>query len=291
MDPTDFSTFSISALAESPDDLWSLGGGVLVDLANHFGFPTKTPTVELMSEFVRTVGANKELQLNIAGSKQALGAEAYATATDLLERSGIMRPLNRSFLDPSLTLPHEYMTVITGGVANWMLRRANVANSLSAAKNHRLFLAMGSREMKLAEHPRVQVLADQLRRLPTEYDFASHFLVPDLERSGYHAKAVNTECAAGDEVLEAFFAAEPLLLYRELLVIGNAPSAIQSAGQLRIAARKMHSDFDSDGTQLFVRSDAFTVGRMGDSPAVSQNPISGLGALARAALFLVKTLN
>ena len=102
------------------------------------------------------------------------------------------------------------------------------------------------------------------------------------------SKVLKADSANGNDVLREMFDLWPTLLTSEVMVIGNAPSAIQSAGQFRAVAREIDPTFDANGTQLYVWSDTFPVARDGDSPADGQNPISGLGSLARAALFLCK---
>ena len=73
-----------------------------------------------------------------------------------------------------------------------------------------------------------------------------------------------------------------------VLAISNAPAAIQTAGQFRIAARVIDAGFDKAGDQLFVLADGIDVARGGEGPATHQNPFTALGQVARSALFLYR---
>lgn len=284
----DFSTFHLTNIKEDPDQLWTFGNQAIIKLAAQFGMPVEEISVEYLFNLVRMVGANKELQLNITAAQRELGNQAYVIASDILDGSGILKSLNRSFVDPWRPVPDECNLVITGGVAGWMLRRSAVASRIDSVTHPNVYVAAGTRRMCITEHQRVHTLKDLLGYDPSEQEFAEHFLQTSLALDAFNVVLVPVESTNGNNVLSGLFAAHPALLESRIMVIGNAPSAIQSAAQLRIVARGINPNFDSDGTQLFVRSDACPLLPEGADPADGQHPISGLGALARAAKLLLE---
>jgi hypothetical protein len=291
MSDADFSTFSTYTITKNPAALYDLGNGAIRKLADYFGHELPAvPTVENLFELVGKVGSNKELRLNVPGARAILGGDATTIATKLLTDSGIMRPLYRPFTSTAHAVPEGCSLVITGGTANWMLRREAVAARCNPRMNPALFLAMGSRYMQDGEHPRVETLALRLERQPTEAEFAKRYMLDNLLRDGFKVQLHRVASTNGDDVMRSLLDGFRYLLDTQVLIIGNAPGAWQSVAQFRAVARELNPNFDSNGDQLFVRSDKFSVAEYGDGAADAQNPISGLGALARAAAFILKTV-
>ena len=126
---------------------------------------------------------------------------------------------------------------------------------------------------------------------PTERDFAEAYILPALETAGFHGvELLRAHGSSGDEVCDFAFEWRPWLLDGTILTIGNAPNTIQGAGQLRDAARRARSSFDENGGQLFMMGDSFPVARHGEDKSTHQNPLSGIGQIARNAVFLVKAI-
>lgn len=273
------------------DNVYELAGGLLPEIADTMSYDLGgQPTAEALQGFVGHIGPAKWLQDNIGVVRQRLGADgdALSIAADWTERSGIMQPLYRNFTTPEMRTPLEIDTAVIGsGVARWMLRRVNQLRTLhevAELKTGEVLVAGGSREMKESEHPFVANLATAIGKLPTEAQFSSLVMVPRLLQEGFNAKAVAPNTQVGDAVMEAV--AYEMSRDGTVLVVGNAPAGIQSAGQFRLAAQKVESDFDVDGGQLFMAADSLPIARHGEGPATHQNPYTALGQIARNALFL-----
>lgn len=280
-----FSNYQLS------DNVYELAGGLLPDMAEALDFDLgEEPSEDAISRFVGHIGPAKELQENIGLVQQRLGTEASAIslAAGWTERSGVLAPVHRSFANPEIAVPSEFDTaIITGGVARWMLRRAARIRDLAEVSGQNfgeVLVAAGTRQMKENEHASVARLAELSGQLPTEADFAEGVIVPRLQAAGLAARAVRIGTSVGDEAMKEV--AHAIQNRDTVLVAANAPAAIQTAGQLRVAAKDNRADFDTTGEQLFVTGDGFPLARHGESAATHQNPYTALGQIARNALFL-----
>jgi hypothetical protein len=251
---------------------------------------------ENLGQLVGLLGPAKELQQNIKLVEQALGEGAPDQIADWVEESGIMAPVERGFMTPRTVAEGEGadrpVLYFGGGVANWQLRRVGVAERFDPAVVSRIVLGFGTREMKPGEHQLVATYANRHEgKLPTEAAFAHEFIVPRLSLAGFKVEVPEIDSNNGDTILDALVEQDPSLLDEHIIVVANAPNAIQAAGQLRIAARKVDSSFDSTGEQLSVVSDSFPLARHGEAPKTHQNPKTALAQLARNALFLARNAN
>lgn len=276
------------------DDVYHLGRGLLPEMARVMEYDLGiTPTEEALQGFVGHIGPARWLQDNIEVVRGRLGyygqeKDSVMLAADWTEQSGVMEPVHRSFASPEITLPGEFdVAVITGGVGRWMLRRAAHLRDLFEVSGVRMgeaVVAAGTRQMKESEHALVADLAARQGHLPTESEFAHRLIVPRLQVAGIRARALDIGTHVGDEVMKE--AAYAIQNRGTILSVANAPAAIQTAGQLRVALRDLKPDFDASGEQLFVSADAMPVARHGESPATHQNPYTALGQIARNALFV-----
>jgi hypothetical protein len=284
----DFSNYQLG------DNPYELAAGLLPDMARALDYDLGVvPSEDALSNFIGHIGPAKELQQNIGLVQERLASDddALTLAANWTERSGIVSPIHRSFKSTEVAVPSEFDTaVITGGVARWMLRRAAQLRDLSDVSELRfgeVLVGAGIREMKESEHSTVARLAELNGRLPTEADFAEEVIVPHLQAAGLRARAVRFDTRVGDEVVKDL--ANTIQNRATVLVAANAPAALQTAGQLRVAMRDIRPDFDTQGEQLFVSSDAIPVARHGESAATHQNPYTALGQIARNALFLYRS--
>lgn len=284
---SDFSTYELS-----PElNVYDLANGLLPEVAQAAGFElAPQPEASNLGAFIGKVGPDKELQKNIGVVKEALGDNATGQIADWIDRSGVLFPVERGFVRDTDLPGRTDALVWGGGVANWMLRRAALAQRFDPETVGRVYLPLGNRKMKPVEHQLVATYAKEHGRLPTEYEFARAYLLGGLMLAGFtpKPKIIPVGSGNGDKVLETLFAREPQLLDGTVTVVANAPNAIQAAGQLRLAARKSDASFDSTGEQLFMASDSIPLARRGEATKTHQNPESALGQLIRNALFLEK---
>lgn len=279
----DFSNYELS-----PDfNVYELADGLLPRVAEAVGFElTPQPEEANLGAFIAKVGPDRELQKNISAVKEALGENAVSQVADWIDESSILYPVARGFREDS-PIPEEIDAVVwSGGVANWILRRAAMTQRLDPEKVRRVVLPFGTREMKPGEHQLVKTFEKREGKLPTEADFVKRFVRPSLEIAGFSPEIIDTGEDRGDDVLPALFEQSPDLLDGNILVVSNAPNAIQAAGQLRVAAKMFDSNFDARGDQLYMQSDGVPLARRGEAAATHQNPMTALGQLNRNALFL-----
>lgn len=288
-----FSDYDLALIKEAPTGFYRLGNGVLLEMAISFNCDLGTsPSEEGLSRLIAKVGPHAELQRNIEHVSEVLGPNAVDIAADWLDRSGVMDAVSGSFLRlGSGTVPEFIDAVVwSGGVANWQLRRLMTTLRLDPTTVGRVVLAMGNRLMGVGEHQLVATYARKTEKPPREFKFAQTQIVPILEAASFNTELLVVDNSNGDEVYRALFREFPELLRGTILTVGNAPNTIQGAGQLRAIAREARADFDADGQQLFVVGDHFPVARRGEDKATHQNPLSGLGQLARNALFLYRAV-
>lgn len=263
------------------DSVLEIGSGVVPEMARAFGHElAPTPDVDNLGQLIGVVGPAKELQENIGLVQEKLGTDndAVGIATDWVERTGLLLPVSRSYMNAEAELQNFDMAVITGGVRNWMVRRAErLLPELDRVD--RVSLVAGNRLMKTTEGPDV-------REGMTEADFMGSVVRDLLADAGVEVEVVRVDSGMGNEVMDA--AAEHIGASDTILVASNAGAWVQNTGQLRRAARSLHSDFDRDGKQLFVVSDSFPVGTGAESTSTHQNPFTALGQIARNAQELVR---
>lgn len=271
------------------DNVHQLAEGLLPEMAETMGYElTDQPDVDNLRGLIGHIGPAKWLQDNIALVRERLGTaeDAQVVAAGWTERSGVMIPMTRSFVSPEIAVPDEVdSAVITGGVARWMLRRADRLERVTARgmRVGRVVIAAGSRQMRPSEHARVADYAILNGAEPTEADFARTYMVPALAEAGHETELVAVDSSDGDDVMRA---AAEATRGGTVLAVGNAPAAIQVAGQYRLAAREASAGFDTSGDQLFMTADTLPVARGSEGPATHQNPFTALGQIARSALFL-----
>jgi hypothetical protein len=249
--------------------------GVVEEMANAFGHElTDTPSVENLGELISEVGPHKELQNNIDHVKEVLGPDAVTITRSWAERSGLLLPVERSYIGPEFDDQRVDLAIITGGVRNWMAR--GVDNVL---------LVAGNRVMKTAEGPDVE-------EGMSESDYLAQVVSIQLMDHDLSSDGVAVDSGVGDVVMDtAAWKAGQLydLESARVAVVSNAGAWVQNVGQFRRAARKSFgSSFDEDGSQLLAVSDSFPLGTGAEPTSTHQNPFSAAGQILRNAQELVR---
>lgn len=281
-----FANYDLAVLKGSPMGVFLLADGLIRRIANEISYHElgAVPTEEGIKGLIDDFGANKELQLNDAIERR-LGPSGVNIAADWLEQSGALRDTRRSFASPGQEFPDYFDAVIwPDGVPRWMLRRLMTTLGLDPESVGRVLLPMGNGPLKPSQHPLVQTLERRLVNRVVAYEFGQEIIAPTLRLSGFpNVEVMEVKSSQGREVNRAPFRpdAYPGLLDGTILVIGNAPSVIQTAGQLRFAAREFNPSFDEGGRQLFMMSDTIPVARWGEGPDTHQDPFSGVVQLFR----------
>jgi hypothetical protein len=273
------------------DGVYGLAGGLLPEMAEGLGYDLgQQPSEEALRGFIEHIGPAKQLQDNIGLVQQRLdtNADAVTLAANWTERSGVLAPVNRSFANPELATPgHVELAVITGGVARWMLRRAERLQQHVAEGNEvgRVLLVGGERAMKPTEHRQVADWAGS--QAPTEGKFMRQVIAPYLRHNNLEVDVIEPATGKGSDLMVAAAWAGGVI-NKQVLVVANAPAAVQNAGQLRAAAVRIPKgeNYDQSGDQLFVLADGVDVARHGEPAATHQNPLTALGQIARNALAL-----
>ena len=283
----DFSNYELGM------NVHELADGLLPEMAAATGFNlAPEPSVENLEAFIKHIGPVKTLQDNISLAQERLGRtdNAVTIAADWVDRSGVLEPAHRNFADTGVIMPRTFDNAfITGGVARWMLRRTEHLEELVASgiRIGRVDLPLGQKQMGEGEHDFVKEYAATNGNLPTQVQFGVAYLVPRFMNAGLTVELLASDSEDGDTIMQEY-AETADYIDGLVLAVGNAPSAIQTAGQFRVAAREYNSGFDTDARQLFVSSDTISVAREGEPPATHQNPYSALGQIVRNALFLQK---
>lgn len=294
-------TITFENFAPRVHDVYNIGAtehglGVIPEMAMAFGHElAPEPNPGNLGDLIKVVGQSKELQQNLPRVQEVLGTDQKAVdiARNWVERSGLLVPTERSFMDPNLPLPKtekDAVLFLSGGVRNWMRRRADVALALKErgiVKN--AIIAVGNRAMKGVEGPDV-------RDGMTEADYMDEVIVPILEEADVVTDILRVESSNGSEVMAV--GAEHIFEHTNaepIIVVGNAGAGIQMAGQLRQAFRSVEErhtySFDPDGSELFIATDGFPLGETGKEPtSTHQNPFTALGQIARNAKILTEVL-
>lgn len=268
------------------DSVYDIGNGVVPEMAKAFGYDlTSQPEEGNLGELIGKIGPAKTLQDNIGKVQAVLGVTdaAREIAIDWVDRSGLLIPVERSYINPDQKVPPSVdKAVISGGVRNWMQRRADLLIKASDhITPHRIVLVAGNRIMNQSE-------GSDVAEAMTEANYLEKIIAAKLQNIGKFAliDVVKVESGVGDEVMDKV--ARAVGSTAVSLVISNAGAWVQNAGQFRRAQQRVGGEYDSDGTQLFVMSDEFPLARENELASTHQNPYTALGQIARNAQELVR---
>lgn len=259
-----------------------------------------------MYKLVGVLGKNKVLRDN-----EEVTAISLEIAGNLLARSGVQKPLDRSLWTPGLkftSLDREGrdkvgFIVITGAVANWQDRTARlVADGMSEGSLPPMaYVVTGNRVMDTKSdqsNPNVQAFHEATGRYPTEAEYSRKFVLPVLAMPGATVSHTFYETEAGERIASNFVSDHKELFLpfegtkRAITFARVANAGIQLATQFRSAAREhIGPDFDSeDVPEVFIRTDQFPIARTEEQkadPANYQSPYTGL----RQAILTAKVLH
>ena len=295
---SDFETYDLLDLARNPNELYSLAGGLLPEMAETLRFDlSNSPNIANLREFIGYISPEKTLQDNIALTTERLSrtnADPVKMAADWIDRSGSLNELYRGFVtqDAKITEKGFDAAVFNTAVARWQERRAKMLIELKeeGIKFGRAIIFAGNRNMGPTEHSEVEAMMSKNGVAPTESEFASSYIRDMLVANDIDTQVVAVDSNNGDEVIKEGILQNPYIYDGGVLVVGNAPSTVQAAAQFRKAARTIElpyaHEFDIDGNQLMMAGDTIPVARHGESPETHQNPFSSLGQIARNAMFL-----
>lgn len=263
--------YRIGADEEHPD-------GVAQEMATAFGYELTIPD----DGFVDAVGSAKELQSNIAVVQEALRTheDAVTLTRGWATRSGLLVPVARTFATAeAIGQDPISRVVVTGGMRNWMERRAGRLVELAQKQEvGGVLLAAGNRQMKPSEGPGV------LEGM-TEATYMRDVIAPRLGKLGVPMEVLCVDSGKGSDVMmvAAYRLRELVDLEKDrIAVASNAGAWVQNAGQLRRAVRELtEGKFDASGEQLVVVSDPFELGNGTEPAATHQNPFSATGQIAR----------
>jgi hypothetical protein len=263
--------------------------GVIPEMASVFGHElSATPDETNLGELIKSVGPAKELQNNIALVRDILGTDqdAVSIARSWSERSGLLTPVERSYFTAEQLEGRVGLAVITGGVRNWMARRAQRLETLVHERGvDSVLLVAGNREMKATEGPDVE-------EGMSEADYMENIVARKISGLGIANNLIRVDSGVGDQVMEAGVVQTFELVSDEsarIAVVSNAGAWVQNVGQFRRAAiNKAGRQFDERGDQIFAVSDGFPLGTGEEPTATHQNPFTALGQIARNAQELVR---
>lgn len=298
----DFSNFELG------DNVYELADGLVPRIAGRFDISLgDEPDSRALYVLVGLLGKNKVLREN-----QEVTAIDLTTAADLLDESGVQKPLNRSLWTPEMQVdPDAGLTIATGAVANWQDRTARlVANGIKdGILSKTTHLVIGSRVMgekpgSEQSNPNVQAFLEEKGEYPTETQYADRFVRPRIEAAGGDVILTSYHTEDGDEIAANFarkvdFSADAELqkgIFEDGAQVAFARVAnagIQLAVQFRSAVREhISSDFDAYPhlPEVFVVTDGFSIARTPEEiadPVHYQSPYTGL----RQALLTAKMLH
>lgn len=226
-------------------------------------------TTDNLGSLIAKIGPAKTLQDNIQATEEVLSiSDGKDVAIAWVEASGLLEAVARNFEDPSAEMPTNFdSVVISGGVRNWMMRRANLLKEMIDQNTtvNEVVLAAGTRAMKTTEGPDVQ-------EGDTEATYLEREIKPMLESVGLNVAMLAPDTEIGDEVASAV--AEYVKAAQAVLVVCSAGNWIQNGGQIRRA-------IGGDINKVYVASDTFPVAKNDELPATHQNPFTALGIIAR----------
>lgn len=296
----DFSNFELG------DDVYKLANGLVPEIAGRLGFMLgEKPDSGHMHDLVGVLGKNKVLRDN--ARVQAINLEV---AAELLERSGVQKPLDRSLWTPDRKIDPSGLTIVTGAVPNWQDR----ATKLVAEEIHEgtiseeVRIVTGSRVMDRPsekDHPNIRRFRSEAKKAskskrpkagnyPTETQYAKRFALPAIRAEG--SSILTSYDVEDGEAIASNYARD----YKELFRVGHpivfarvANAGVQLATQFRAAIREhANPEFDADpeNPEVFILTDGFPIARNDDQVQDSanyQSPYTGL----RQAVLTAKVLH
>lgn len=283
----DFNSFYLE------DDPLQLAHGLMPEIATAFGIDLYAqPSEEGLGTLVGLIAKNKILRDN-----EPVTVLSGPQMAGMLERSGVQLALNRTLWTPNSNIQDVPVdaVVITGAVANWQDRTANLLMEQVDPSVRIEYATSDSQMISPTDlvHPDVLRLKADLGRLPTESEYAASVIIPRLVKARFKVTPHNYESVTGDQLAEKLFSDNPHLA-DQTLVFARVPNAgIQLAVQMRNAARAIRPSFDTlpSDPQAFVLTGEFPVDHTADQsgdPTQFQKAQTGLRQAVLTAKLLLQ---
>ncbi len=254
--------------------------GVAKKMANAFSFKlTDAPEVENINSLIDKIAKDKLLQNNIEAAISVLGENAINITRDWAISSGLLIPVERSYLTAERIDGDIDLAIISGGMRNWMERRASRLIELNKSRKiGAVLLVGGNRIMKVSEGP------DVIEGM-TEADYMQSVVAARLGDSDISSEIMRVDSGKGIDVMRGAVEKSSELVDMandHITVVSNAGIWPQNGGQYLHAATEFDSNFNKNPDHFEVVSDSFELGVTGNEPSLThQNPISAIGAIAR----------
>jgi len=284
----DFSNFELMGHPDEWDDPRELADGLLyrmaemidpqheqVDLRGDVADPAQIGKLQGL------VGKNKVLRDNHEPDAWDLIGLA-----DIVEQSGVQKPLNRSLENPDEPVPAGATLVMTGGMANWMDRGGNLLVRTEDMDNElvetvtelgraagAVILGTGNRKANTGTektNPHVIAFGREAGTYPTETSYAGKYVVPRLERNGLAIIPYGFETDKGQEVANGIVERNPDAFTGNVAAVRVANAGMQLAEQIARAAKK-----EGVNPRMYVVTDGFPIARTEEqvnNAAEYQNP-------------------
>jgi len=255
------------------DEIRGIEDSLLDEISRLVGLaePENGWNIDSLGELIGAIGKDKDLQNNIPEVEALMpGADGKEIAISFVEQSGLLEPVRRNFYNPQMEMPSEFDSgLVTGGVRNWMMRRANqlikeiTENQVNLSQ---VVLASGQRPMGTKEGPDV-IEGD------TESSYMERVIKPKFDELGVDVKIVAPETKDGNELAQEI--ANSLAGSESILLACNAGNWVQNGGQIARAVGPERAN------SIYVSGDEFPVAKHNEPPATHQNPLTALGVIAR----------
>jgi hypothetical protein len=255
------------------DEIRGIEDSLLDEISRVVGLaePENGWNIDSLGELIGAIGKDKDLQNNIPEVEALMpGADGKEIAISFVEQSGLLEPVRRNFYNPQMEMPSEFDSgLVTGGVRNWMMRRANqlikeiTENQVNLSQ---VVLASGQRPMGTKEGPDV-IEGD------TESSYMERVIKPKFDELGVDVKIVAPETKDGNELAQEI--ANSLAGSESILLACNAGNWVQNGGQIARAVGPERAN------SIYVSGDEFPVAKNNEPPATHQNPLTALGVIAR----------
>lgn len=280
----DFSNFELG------DNVYELADGLIPEIAVHLDVKLgDEPNSDDMFMLVGKLGKNKVLRDN-----EEVTAINLATAANLLARSGVQKPLNRSLWTPEIGPfdDEDGLTIITGAIANWQDRTAKLVKTGIETRmlTGKVKIVTGNRVMDRPTektNTNVRMFFDEEGIYPTETQYALDFVLPEIPRIGNRGTTLDAYNTKEGDELAANFARDNKKMFdgvtpMPITFVRVANAGVQLAVQFRSAIREYADpSFDEDhgSPEAFVLTDSFPIARTPEQvqdPAHYQSPYTGL---------------
>ncbi len=271
------------------DNVYDLAANLIPDLAERVDIVLQDkPTSEALSRLVGALGPKPVLR---DSNEPTITLEE---AAQLVEESGVQEQLARSLWTPEFEIPKQVDgIVITGGMANWQDRAANLLVSHAAGRHNpgKVYIPVGNRVMNTGTEVTNSNVSDfhhLYGRYPEESAYVEDYILPKLATVGYEVHPIPYSTAAGETIADRFTSSHSELFNNdsEVIFARVANAGIHLAVQMRQAARFQNPDFDSQPNkpQVFVLTDTFPTARTEEQKSEPKNYQSPYTALRQVAL-------